>query len=264
MRDGPRSEIDKIDQTHSPTAAHTPMAETPPVSIVTPTLREAPNLGRLAERIDRTLPRGSWELLVVDDDSDDGTDRVARGLADRLPVRLQTRRHGAPDPAAAVLDGIIRSNHHRIVVMAADLGHEPEDIPKLLDGLDRGFDMAVGSRYALGGAVSPITPLPVRIGDWLKTEMAMPLTPDCDDPLSGFFALDRRKLAEPSEMDPRGGAIALELIVRGQLKCTNIPITTGERHRGDPKRRWPPALGYATQLARLYCLVGTRPIARRT
>ena len=238
------------------------MSETPAVSIVTPTLREAPNLGHLAERIKRALTSVSWELLVVDDDSDDGTDRVARELGEHLPVRLQTKRHGTPDPAAAVLDGITRSNHDRIVVIAADLGHQPEDIPKLLAGLDRGFDIAIGTRYAKGAGISPKTTIAARLGDWVKTELALPLTPGCSDPLSGFFAVNRRKLPDPADLKPHGGAIALELIVRGQLKCTDIPITTGDRHRGDPKRRWPPSLTYLRQLARLYTLTARRPIAR--
>ena len=228
---------------------------------MTPTLREAPNLGRLAERINRTLADASWELLIVDDDSNDGTDRVARELDDRRPVRLPTRRHGPPDPAIPVLDAITRSNHDRIVVIAADLGHQPEDIPKLLSGLDRGFDIAIGALYTDGTGISPKTPITARLGDWLKTELAVPLTPGCTDLLSVFFAVDRQKLPEPTELTPHDGAIALELIVRGRLNSTDIPITTGHRHRGDTKRRWPPSLTYLRQLARLYAHTSRKPIA---
>ena len=228
------------------------MSENSPVTVVTPTLREAPNLGRLAERIQRTLCGGRWELLVVDDDSDDGTDRVARELGERLPVRLHTRRHGAPDPALAVLDGITRSNHDRVVVMAADLSHQPEDIPRLMSKLDEGFDIAVATRYGDDGAFSPTTPFTRSIADWLKTELALPLTPGCSDPLSGFFAVDRRKLPEPTGVRVQGGAVVLELIVRGKLKTGEVPITASARYRGDGKRAWPPFTSYARQLGRLY------------
>ena len=239
------------------------MSENHAVTVVTPTLREAPNLGRLAERIQKTLCGGRWELLVVDDDSDDGTDRVARELGERLPVRLHTRRHGAADPAMAVLDGIARANHDRIVVMAADLGHQPEDMPKLLAALDRGFDMVVGSRYLPSGGTSPSTETTARIGYWLKTEMALPLAAGCTDPLSGFFAVNRRKLPELTDLTPDGGSIALELIARGRLKTVDVAIRTDSRHRGERKRRWPRFRGYLPQLARLYYDAARRPAPRQ-
>jgi len=77
----------------------------PAVTIVVPTLREAPNLEPLAERVTGALAgRGiAWELLLVDDDSDDDTLDVAGRLVRRLPLRIEVRRGVRPDLSQAVL-----------------------------------------------------------------------------------------------------------------------------------------------------------------
>ena len=133
--------------------------EHPAVTIVVPTLREAPNLEPLAERVAGALAgRGiAWELLLVDDDSDDDTLDVAGRLARRLPLRIEVRRGMRPDLSRAVLQDIAHGRYDRVVVMDADLSHPPERIPDLLAGLDAGCDMVVGTRYAAGASTA---------GDW--------------------------------------------------------------------------------------------------
>ena len=119
-----------------------------------PTLREAANLRPLAERIAGALAGSgiAWELLLVDDDSDDGSTVVARELSKRLPVRMEVRRGARPDLSRAVLEGIAHGRLDRIVVMDADLSHPPERIPHLLAGLGPDCDMVVGSRSVPGGS----------------------------------------------------------------------------------------------------------------
>ena len=87
-----------------------PAANPASVSIVVPTLREAANLRPLAERIAGALAGNdiAWELLLIDDDSDDGSADVAVELAQRLPVRMQVRRGVPPDLSCAVIEGIAR------------------------------------------------------------------------------------------------------------------------------------------------------------
>ena len=103
------------------------------VSIIVPTFREAANIPRLAERIQAALSETgiTWELLLVDDNSDDGSEAVAAELAHRLPVRLVTRRQPPRDLSLSVIEGIRLCRFDRLVVMDADLSHPPERIADL-------------------------------------------------------------------------------------------------------------------------------------
>ena len=230
------------------------------VSIVVPTLREAANLEPLAERVAGALAgRGpAWEMLFVDDDSRDGSEAVAAGLAARLPVQMVVRRGGRPDLSRAVLDGIARSRHDRVVVMDADLSHPPERIPDLLAALDGGHcDMAVGSRYVAGASTAGDWGLARTLNSRVATLLAAPLV-SCADPMAGFFAVDRRALPDPATLRPVGFKIGLELMVRGRLRVREVPIAFDDRRRGHSKLRWRQQLDYLRHLGRLYLHVLVR------
>ena len=120
------------------------------VSIVVPTFREAPNIKPLVERIFAAIaPTGrKAELILVDDDSQDGTEAIIEELSATHPIRLIVRRE-ARGLSSAVLAGFQAAEHDLFVVMDADLQHPPEMIPTLIDRLERGgCDFAIGSRYA--------------------------------------------------------------------------------------------------------------------
>ena len=223
------------------------------VSIVVPTLREAANIRPLAERIDAAL-RGSglaWELLLVDDDSGDGSEAVVAALAERLPVRIHVRRGVPPGLALAVIDGIRLARFDLLVVMDADLSHPPERIPALLAALDGSADIAVGSRYAPGGRIERGWGAGRVANSRLATWLARPLV-RCADPMSGFFALRRAALPEPGTLAPVGYKIALELMVRGRLRVGEVPIDFADRRRGLSKTGWRERWNTLRHLGRLY------------
>ena len=223
------------------------------VSIVAPTFRESENIAALAERIDAALSsRGiEWELILSDDDSDDGSEAAAAELAKRLPVRLEVRRERPRDLSLSVLRGIRLARFDRLVVMDADLSHAPEFITNLLDALNGDCDMVVGSRYLAGGRFER------NWGPWrflnsrLATLLALPLV-DCTDPMSGFFAINRRALPDPENLHPIGYKIALELMVRGRLRVRESPIGFSGRNQGSSKMNWRQQLNYLRHLHRLY------------
>ena len=236
-----------------PSDAERPPRTTVPASIVVPAFREAANIPGLVARIHAALSAMGieWELLIVDDDSDDGSEAVVEELARRLPVRMIVRRDLPRDLSLAVLEGIRLSRFDRIVVMDADLSHPPERIIDLLTALGAGCEMAVGSRYVSGGSVDRKWGLWRFLNSRLATLLARPLV-NCSDPMSGFFAIDRRWLPDRKTLRPIGYKIALELMVRGQPRIAEVPIAFHDRDLGDSKMNWQQQFNYLRHLRRLY------------
>ena len=230
-----------------------PASAPAPVSIVVPTFREAAGLRALIERVQGALAGcgWEWELLVVDDDSRDGTEDMVAVLEKSAPVRLHVRREPPRDLSRSVLLGIRLARFDRVVVMDADLSHPPERIPDLLEALDAGAELALGSRYVRGARLDRGWSRTRHMSSRLATALARPLV-TCADPLSGFFAADRHTLPAPERLRPIGYKIALELMVRGRLRVSEVPIVFHDRHIGSSKMSWRTLLAYLRQLARLY------------
>ncbi len=236
-----------------PNAPHDSKTAGGTVSIIVPTFREADNLPALAERIAAALSSTGieWELLLVDDDSGDGSEAVAAELARRLPVRMVVRREPPRDLSLAVIEGIRRCRFDRLVVMDADLSHPPESIVDLLAALDGDCDMVIGSRYAPGGVVDRTWGLYRVLNSRLATWLARPLVKYAD-PMSGFFATRRGALPELPTVRPIGYKIALDLMVRGRLRVREVPIEFRDRSVGLSKMNWRQQVRFLRHLSRLY------------
>jgi dolichol-phosphate mannosyltransferase len=226
----------------------------PAVSVVVPTLNEAPNVDALISAVDAALaPVCGYEILVVDDASTDDTQARVRAWAGRAPVRL-IARHGRPDLAQAVRDGAQAARAPLVVVMDADGSHPATALPALIAPLRDGTcDLMVGSRYVRGGAM-PGWPLARRLLSRGATWLAWPYT-DVRDPMAGFFAA-RRELLTGAPAQAAGYKILLELLAtRPDLRVGEVPITFRDRTAGASK------LGLRTQLLylqRLMALAGGR------
>ena len=218
-----------------------------------PTYREAANLRALATRVSAAMAAAgwTWELVLVDDDSADGSVDIANELAERLPVRMDVRRGVPRDLSAAVLRGMRLARFDRIVVMDADLSHPPERIPDLLGALDGCADIVVGSRYAPGGEVDQAWGAWRHLNSRLATLLARPLV-NCSDPMAGFFALERNALPDRGQLFPIGYKIGLELMVRGRLRVAEVPIAFSDRQRGVSKLDWRQQFNYLRHVHRLY------------
>ena len=222
------------------------------VSVVVPVLREAANIEPLTRALNAALtPEGlEWELLLIDDDSRDGSEEAVRKLARNFPVRLETRLEAQRDLSMSVLQGLQSARFDRITVMDADLSHPPERIPDLLNALEDGV-IAVGSRYIRGGSLDPDWSPRRRLVSKAASALAAPLS-SCADPMSGFFAVDRRSLPAPDSLRPLGFKIGLELLVRGKLKPREVPIDFKDRRKGASKLDWREQWKFLRHLSRLY------------
>lgn len=227
----------------------------PSVSVVVPTYREVENIEPLVDRLHRTLMNAgvAAEIVIVDDNSADGTEALVEQLASRYPVRLLVRRDER-GLATAVLAGFAVATGSRFVVMDADLQHPPESVPELLARLDRGdCDFVCATRYAVGGGVGEHWPLGRRLASRFASLLARPLSP-MTDPMSGFFALRREVWERAALPDPVGYKIGLELFVKGRCRtCGEVPIRFGERLAGTTKFGLREITRYLRHLWRLYC-----------
>lgn len=242
-------------------AVETGSEQTPAVSVVIPTYNEADNLPALVERLDEALgdQPGGYELIVVDDDSPDGTWRVAHTLAGPFPVRV-VRRRDASGLATAVAEGFRVARADRLVVMDADLQHPPGRVPDLLAALEEGADVAVGSRHTDGGSMGSFGPLRRAIS-WGADTLArtlLPATRGVSDLQSGFFAV-RRSVVEDAELDPVGYKILLEILVQGEVDdVVEVGYTFGEREHGSSKLDAGSVVDYLRHLGRLTRRSGER------
>lgn len=171
------------------------------LSVVVPTYEEADNVRALCTRLfAATRAAGlNAELLFVDDDSGAGT-LATKAAVDRLKgegfdVRVHVRRaHEGKGLSSAVLLGLQLARHDVLLVMDADLQHEPESVPSVAAPVLSGqAEFAIGSRNVSGGKVADGWPLARRVISNGATLLARPLTP-CTDPMSGFFCLSRNTL----------------------------------------------------------------------
>lgn len=223
-------------------------------SIIVPTFREAPNIRPLTQRVFSALEGAGreGELIIVDDNSQDGIEGEVEALADRYPVRLVVR-HGERGLSGAVLTGFQVAKFDSLVVLDADLQHPPEMIPALLDRLDEGnCDFVVATRYGLGGSIADRWPMHRRLISRVATLLARPLMP-ASDPMSGFFALRRETWRNARGLSPIGYKIALELFVKaGCSRPAEVPIRFDARGAGRSKLSLAEQTRYLRHLARLY------------
>lgn len=242
-------------------------------SIIVPTYQEADNLRSLIIKISSVMSQLDrlYEVLVVDDDSQDGSDLLIEKLADEgYPVRIIVR-DGERGLSSAVLCGFEETQSKYLVCMDADLSHSPETIPRLLACFKDGkTDFAIGSRYVPGGRTEETWGMFRWLNSKVATLLAKPFT-IVKDPMSGFFAIPREVFERAKGLSPIGYKIGLELIVKCScMRISEVPINFANRKYGESKLNFKEQLNYLKHLKRLtdfkfgefsriiqFCLVGS-------
>ena len=216
--------------------------------MIVPTYNEAASLPLLVERLAPAMRDREWELVVVDDGSPDGTADVAEKLGARHPVRV-LRRAGKAGLASAVIAGMKEARGDVLVVMDADLSHPPEVVPGLVDAIDAGADLAVGSRYVKGGGTRD-WPMRRRVVSRVACMMGSVLVP-VRDATSGFFAI-RRRAIDGVRLNAIGFKIGLEVIARARAaRIVEVPYTFRDRELGKSKFGRREIVQYVVQLGQI-------------
>src|SRR5882757_1571269 len=190
------------------------------LALVVPTLHEAANIRTVLERIRGSLdPLGiPYEVIVVDDNSQDGTADIVGEISRSDPrVRLLVRT-GARGLGGAVVHGWEKSDAEIVGVIDADSQHPPELLPQLWKAMEGGTDLALASRYAAHGSAEDWNKLRrgvSRLAIWLTLPFQKPKI-RVQDPMSGFFLL-RRTCLRDIEIETQGFKILLEILVRGRV-----------------------------------------------
>lgn len=207
----------------------------PLLSIVVPTYNEAENLPVLLEEVRNSLEGIDFEMVIVDDDSPDGTAELAEEMKEKYPFLKVIKRENERDLATAVIEGFRKSKGEILAVMDADLQHPPEKIREMLAEIDKGADIVVGSRYVPGGEIERWT-FKRRFyskGARAIAYLLLPKSRGVKDPLSGFFML-KKEVLEGTELAPMGYKILLEILIKGNYtNAKEVPITFRDRERGE-------------------------------
>lgn len=229
-----------------------PTPGAPDLTIVIPTYNERDRIGELVDALfaSATEARIALELVIVDDNSPDGTGALADDLARSRRIKV-VHRAGKLGLGTAVVAGFEVAAAPVLGVMDADFSHPPSLVPKLLAAQRAtGADLVVASRYVPGGS-TPNWPLKRKVLSRAACLLARPLSP-IRDAASGFFLL-RREVAEGVTIHAGGFKICLELIVRAwPHRLVEIPYRFDDREAGESKMSTREAIGYLLQLRSLY------------
>jgi dolichol-phosphate mannosyltransferase len=224
------------------------------LSVVIPTYREAKNLELLIPKISDVLRAAAvaHEIIVVDDNSQDGTAAIVDALQRAgHTVRLVTRV-GERGLSSAVIRGFVEARGAYLLCMDADMSHPPDALPRMLEAVRTpGTDFVIGSRYVSGATTEEGWGLFRWLNSRVATLLARPFTA-AKDPLAGYFALPRAVFARARELSPIGYKIGLELLVKCDCRqVREIPIHFSKRKLGQSKLTLREQIRYLSHLKRL-------------
>ncbi|GAA3031094.1 glycosyltransferase [Microbacterium dextranolyticum] len=226
------------------------------LSIIVPTFNEGGNVAELVRRIGSSLDGEDFEIVFVDDSTDDTPSIITSVAASaQVPVRLIHR--DAPDGglSGAVLEGFRSAQARWCLVMDGDLQHPPEDIPRMLERARRGdVDVVVASRYVAGGTAGGLAGATRTAVSRTSTVLTKAMFPrklhGCTDPMTGFFLVDRDSI-DIESLHPRGFKILLEILARRQMRIGEVPFAFATRYAGESKASFTQGIRFLTQLAML-------------
>lgn len=206
------------------------------LSLVIPTYNEKENILLLIQKIQKEFKDNkiSGEIIVVDDNSPDGTGEILETLRKEIKNLKVIHRRGKLGLSSAVLEGWKISEGKILGVMDADLSHPAEKIPALFNPIKKGeADFTIGSRYIKGGKILGWN-FKRKLMSKTATLLARPFT-KVMDPMTGFFMI-KKECVYLDKINSTGFKILLELILKSNCKrIKEIPITFVNRTKGKSK-----------------------------
>lgn len=209
------------------------------VSLILPARNEAANIANAISKASEVLSDYNFEIIVVDDDSPDGTADIVRQIAARnFRVRC-LHRIGRRGLASACIEGALAASGRVIAIMDADLQHDEGILPELVSSIiDSRADLAIGTRYVEHGGMGDLSEDRAAKSEFATALASRFLKVDLTDPMSGFFAVsaERFRKAIPN-MTGRGFKILLDFVFadKGELRIHEVPFVFRSRQEGESK-----------------------------
>jgi dolichol-phosphate mannosyltransferase len=210
--------------------------------VIIPTYNEAENIQRFLTQVRSDAP--NTDILVVDDNSPDGTSQIAKEVADRLgqiKVMTRTANRGYASASRDAMRAAINDSYDVIATMDADFSHNPKVLEELVTQVNANTVLVIGSRYVVGGQVTNWPLFRRLLSRWGNLYTAFCLKLKIKDCTSGFRAYSTKQLAQVNlnELTADGYAFLTELafvISRNNLgEVVEVPINYVDRAYGDSK-----------------------------
>lgn len=221
------------------------------ISIIIPTYDEKENIEKLIPIISGILEEGyDYEMIIVDDNSSDGTTKVAEELSREYPIKV-LKRNGKFGLASAILHGFRYAKGDILGIIDADLQHPPEYIKEFVQAVNNGYDIVIGSRYIEGGKIEGWNKIR-RIISKGAIILSKPLHNNIKDPISGYFFM-KKSVIQGINFSSIGYKLLLEIIVKGNYKeVIEIPYTFKIREKGKSKMGMKEMYSYINLIGHLY------------
>jgi dolichol-phosphate mannosyltransferase len=211
----------------------------PKATVCLPTYNERENL----EKMVRSLADKGVDVLVVDDNSPDGTGEIADRLAEELAfvsVLHRPQKQGIGRAYIAAFRHLLQGDSELILEMDCDFSHKPDDVPRLVAACENGADVALGSRYVPGGGTRNWG-LVRRIISWGGSFYARAILSVRVRDLTGGFKCFHRRVLESIDLDAvesKGYAFQIEMTyraIRKGFRVQEVPIVFVDRTEGTSK-----------------------------
>ena len=211
-------------------------------TVCLPTYNERENLLRMIDALGLVLREGD-RVLVIDDNSPDGTGEIAAALAAERPfvdVLHREQKEGLGRAYVAGFHRALTDGAELVLEMDCDFSHDPADVPRLIEAAENGADLVLGSRYVAGGSTRNWGLVRRLISRGGSVYTALFLHMGVKDPTGGFKCF-RRSVLERLDLEaitPRGYAFQIEMTYRAKqadFKVVEIPITFVDRVAGQSK-----------------------------
>jgi len=209
------------------------------ISIVIPAHNEEGNLERCIDEIKRVLGKVDYEIVIVDDNSTDRTGEIADSLAGgriRVIHRKPPRGFGR-----AIKDGLRAARGDIIIPVMADLSDDPKDILKMVEKIEKGYDVVLGSRFIPGAEVDGYPPLKLIFGNRLFNNVFRILYFSKFKDITNAFKAYRRKVIESIDIEDDGFEITAEIAIKAMIKgfkLEQVPVNWYGRKSGAPKMKF--------------------------